>query len=91
MVFLSITNMRRTVNPIGSPVNLLRNTFNFLKQCKTNISIIIILHTLSAISIIIILHTLPLANNESPEVFDIIKPGRRVKIKGHRQENVNNF
>jgi len=31
------------------------------------------------------------ANNESSEVFDIIKPGRRVKIKGHRQLNVNNF
>jgi len=26
----------------------------------------------------------PDANNES-EVFDIIKPGRRVKIKGYRQ------
>jgi len=25
------------------------------------------------------------ANNESSEVFDIIKPGRRVKIKGYRQ------
>jgi len=25
------------------------------------------------------------ANNESSEVFDIIKPGQRVKIKGHRQ------
>jgi len=25
------------------------------------------------------------ANNESSEVFDIIKPGRRVKIKDHRQ------
>jgi len=24
------------------------------------------------------------ANNESSKVFDIIKPGRRVKIKGHR-------
>jgi len=24
-------------------------------------------------------------NNESSEVFDIIKPGRRVKIKGNRQ------
>jgi len=27
----------------------------------------------------------PLANNESSEVFDIIKPGGRVKIKGYRQ------
>jgi len=27
----------------------------------------------------------PDANNESSEVFDIIKPGRRVKIKGYRQ------
>jgi len=27
----------------------------------------------------------PGAYNESPEVFDIIKPGRRVKIKGYRQ------
>jgi len=26
----------------------------------------------------------PVANNESSEVFDIIKPGRRVKIKGYR-------
>jgi len=26
-----------------------------------------------------------IANNESSEVFDIIKPGRRVKIKGHTQ------
>jgi len=25
------------------------------------------------------------ANNESSEVFDIINPGRRVKIKGYRQ------
>jgi len=25
------------------------------------------------------------ANNESSEAFDIIKPGRRVKIKGYRQ------
>jgi len=25
------------------------------------------------------------ANNESSEVFDIIKPGHRVKIKGYRQ------
>jgi len=25
------------------------------------------------------------ANNESSEVFDIIKPGRRVEIKGYRQ------
>jgi len=25
------------------------------------------------------------ANDESLEAFDIIKPGRRVKIKGHRQ------
>jgi len=25
------------------------------------------------------------ANNESSEVFDIIKPGQRVKIKGYRQ------
>jgi len=25
------------------------------------------------------------ANNESAEVVDIIKPGRRIKIKGHRQ------
>jgi len=28
---------------------------------------------------------LPYANNESSEVFDIIKPGRRVKINGYRQ------
>jgi len=28
---------------------------------------------------------LPQANNESSEVFDIIKPGRRVKIKGYSQ------
>jgi len=28
---------------------------------------------------------LPYANNESSEVFDIIKAGRRVKIKGYRQ------
>jgi len=34
---------------------------------------------------------LPVANNESSEVFDIIKPGRRVKIKGYRQYNVNNL
>jgi len=27
----------------------------------------------------------PHANNESSEVFDIIKPGRRVQIKGYRQ------
>jgi len=27
----------------------------------------------------------PFANNELSEVFDIIKPGRRVKIKGYRQ------
>jgi len=27
----------------------------------------------------------PRANNESSEVFDIIKPGWRVKIKGYRQ------
>jgi len=25
------------------------------------------------------------ANNESSEVFDIIKPGRRVKLNGYRQ------
>jgi len=25
------------------------------------------------------------ANNESSEVFDIIQPGRRVKLKGYRQ------
>jgi len=25
------------------------------------------------------------ANNESSEVYDIIKPGRSVKIKGYRQ------
>jgi len=31
------------------------------------------------------LTTIPGANDESSEVFDIIKPGRRVKIKGHRQ------
>jgi len=30
-------------------------------------------------------------NNESSEVFDIFKPGRRVKIKGYRQYNVNNL
>jgi len=24
------------------------------------------------------------ANNESSEIFDIIKPGRRVEIKGYR-------
>jgi len=30
-------------------------------------------------------HCTPAANNESSEVFDIIKPGRRVKIKGYRQ------
>jgi len=30
-------------------------------------------------------HRLPSANNESSEVFDIIKPGRRVKIKGYRR------
>jgi len=30
-------------------------------------------------------------NNESSEVFDIIKPGRRVRIKCHRQYNVNNL
>jgi len=27
----------------------------------------------------------PEANKESSEVFDIIKPGRKVKIKGYRQ------
>jgi len=27
----------------------------------------------------------PGANNESSEVLDIIKPGRRVKVKGYRQ------
>jgi len=31
------------------------------------------------------------ANNESSEVFEIIKPGRTVKIKGYRQQNVNNL
>jgi len=30
------------------------------------------------------------ANNESSDVFDKIKPGRRVKLKGYRQQNVNN-
>jgi len=29
--------------------------------------------------------TYRVANNESSEVFDILKPGRRVRIKGHRQ------
>jgi len=31
------------------------------------------------------------ANNESSKVFDIIKPGRRVKLKGYRQYRVNNL
>jgi len=26
-----------------------------------------------------------LLNNESSEIFDIIKPGRKVKLKGYRQ------
>jgi len=29
--------------------------------------------------------TIQEANNKSSEVFDIIKPGRRFKIKGYRQ------
>jgi len=31
------------------------------------------------------------ANNESSEVFDIIRPGWKFKIKCYRQENVNNL
>jgi len=31
------------------------------------------------------------ANNESSEIFDIIKAGRRVKIKVYWQKNVNNL
>jgi len=81
---VTISNKRRWMvnnNTFSHPMpfmayNIILLHLKYYNQYELPICIHVIAHLIIAP---------PIANNESSEGFDIIKPGRRVKIKSYRQ------